>query len=93
MVAESFIPGASVSKVAQRRGVNANLSFTWRRCKISRRLAPVKNQEAKRSSGIRRKQGSLVFFPSVRNRRRQASWFRAEDKEAGAPAKPARSRW
>ena len=31
MVAESFTPGASVSKVAQRYGVNANLSFTWRR--------------------------------------------------------------
>jgi transposase len=31
MVAESFAPGASVSKVAQRCGVNANLLFTWRR--------------------------------------------------------------
>jgi transposase len=31
MVAESFAPGASVSKVAQRYGVNANLLFTWRR--------------------------------------------------------------
>ena len=31
MVAESFMPGASVSKVAQRHGVNANLLFTWRR--------------------------------------------------------------
>jgi transposase len=31
MVAESFTPGASVSKVAQRYGVNANLLFTWRR--------------------------------------------------------------
>ncbi len=31
MVAESFMPGASVSKVAQRYGVNANLLFTWRR--------------------------------------------------------------
>jgi transposase len=29
--AESFAPGASVSKVAQRYGVNANLMFTWRR--------------------------------------------------------------
>ena len=33
MVAESFAPGASVSKVAQRYGVNANLLFTWRRRK------------------------------------------------------------
>ena len=31
MVAESFAPGASVSKVAERYGVNANPSFTWRR--------------------------------------------------------------
>jgi transposase len=31
MVAESFEPGASVSTVAQRYGVNANLLFTWRR--------------------------------------------------------------
>jgi transposase len=31
MVAESITPGASVSKVAQRYGVNANLLFTWRR--------------------------------------------------------------
>ena len=31
MIAESFTPGASVSKVAQRYGVNANLLFTWRR--------------------------------------------------------------
>jgi transposase len=31
MVAESLAPGASVSKVAQRYGVNANLLFTWRR--------------------------------------------------------------
>jgi transposase len=31
MVAESLGPDASVSKVAQRYGVNANLLFTWRR--------------------------------------------------------------
>ena len=31
MVAESFAPGASVSEVAQRYCVNANLLFTWRR--------------------------------------------------------------
>jgi transposase-like protein len=31
MIAESFAPGAFVSKVAQRCGVNANLLFTWRR--------------------------------------------------------------
>ena len=31
IVAEGFTTGASVSKVAQRYGVNANLLFTWRR--------------------------------------------------------------
>ena len=31
MVAESLAPGASVSTVAQRYGVNANLLLTWRR--------------------------------------------------------------
>jgi len=31
IVAESFTPGASASKVAQRYGLNANLLFTWRR--------------------------------------------------------------
>ncbi len=31
IVAESFTPDASVSKVAQRYGINANLLFTWRR--------------------------------------------------------------
>jgi transposase len=31
IVAESFSRGASVSKVAQRYGLNANLLFTWRR--------------------------------------------------------------
>ena len=36
MVAESFTPGASVSKVAPRYGVNANLLFTWRRRREAR---------------------------------------------------------
>ena len=31
LVAESFEPGASVSVVARRHDVNANLLFTWRR--------------------------------------------------------------
>src|SRR5258707_3342469 len=31
IVAESFEPGASVSVVARRHDVNANLLFTWRR--------------------------------------------------------------
>lgn len=47
IVAESFTPGAFVSKVAQRYGVNANLLFTWRRQEARRaafgdREAPVK---------------------------------------------------
>src|SRR6476660_5161107 len=47
IVAESFTPGASVSKVAQRYGVNANLLFTWRRQEARRAAfgdceAPVK---------------------------------------------------
>jgi transposase len=43
MVAESFTPGASMSKVAQRYGVNANLLFTWPR-----------DEEAPRAAGQRR---------------------------------------
>ena len=39
MIAETLESGASVSTVAQRHGVNANLLFTWRR------------QEAKRVPG------------------------------------------
>ena len=31
MIAKSFAPGGSASKVVQRYGVNANLLFTWRR--------------------------------------------------------------
>jgi transposase len=43
MVAESFAPGASVSKVAQRNGLNANLLFTWRR--QGARSAVVRGEE------------------------------------------------
>src|SRR5271169_5156150 len=55
MVAESLEPGASVSRVAQRYGVNANLLFTWRRQEASSaangdaepvRLLPVTVAEA-----------------------------------------------
>jgi transposase len=42
MIVESLAPGASVSKVAQRYGVNANLLFTWRR----QRGAAAANGEA-----------------------------------------------
>ena len=31
MVAESYEPGSSVSRVARRHEINANLLFTWRR--------------------------------------------------------------
>jgi len=39
IVAETFEPGASVSKVARRHDVNANLLFTWRRAMSAGRLA------------------------------------------------------
>jgi transposase len=47
IVAESFRLGTSVSKVAQRYGLNANLLFTWRRQEARRSAfgdceAPVK---------------------------------------------------
>jgi len=38
IIAESMEPGASMSDVARRHGVNANLVFTWRR---QARSAPV----------------------------------------------------
>jgi transposase len=45
MIAETLEPGASVSRVAQRYGVNANLLFTWRRqegkCAPSRAEEPM----------------------------------------------------
>jgi transposase len=41
MVAESYEPGASVSRVARRHEINANLLFTWRRqLREPPRLAP-----------------------------------------------------
>lgn len=40
MVAESFEPGASVSLVARRHDVNANLLFTWRRRWAPKASAP-----------------------------------------------------
>jgi transposase-like protein len=48
MVAESLGPGASVSKVAQRYGVNANLLFTWRR-----RDGGCRFQAPRRARGVR----------------------------------------
>ena len=44
MIAETLEPGASVSRVAQRHGVNANLLFTWRRQEGKR--APSGGKEA-----------------------------------------------
>jgi transposase len=41
LVAESCEPGASVSGVAQRHGINANLLFTWRR-----QMRPLPTAEA-----------------------------------------------
>ena len=48
MIAETLEPGASVSTVAQRHGVNANLLFTWRR------------QEGKRAQGVGEEPVNLV---------------------------------
>ncbi len=31
IVAESYVPGASIAEVARRHGINANLLFTWRK--------------------------------------------------------------
>jgi transposase len=44
MVAESYAPGASVSRVARRHEVNANLLFTWRR-QMHALSAPVRSIE------------------------------------------------
>jgi transposase len=38
MIAETLEPDASVSKIAQRHGVNANLLLTWRRAEAKRTL-------------------------------------------------------
>ena len=61
IVAESFTTGASVSKVAQRYGVNANLLFTWRRqearraafgdCEAPVKLLPVTVADAGTAAG------------------------------------------
>ncbi len=57
LVAESFVPGASVSDVAQRHAINANLLFTWRRqmrplpiAEASMELIPVEIVSAPESS-------------------------------------------
>src|SRR3984957_6975980 len=39
IIAETFEPGASVSEVARRHGVNANLLFTWRRQQGAAKMA------------------------------------------------------
>jgi transposase len=41
IVAETFEPGASVSVVARRHDLNANMLFTWRRTIGGAKLAPV----------------------------------------------------
>jgi transposase len=50
IVAESFEPGASVSVVARRHDVNANLLFTWRR---------------RYGTGVQGSGGSATFVPAV----------------------------
>ena len=43
IVASTFEPGASVSRIAQRQGLNTNLVFTWRR---DGRYRPGRNSAA-----------------------------------------------
>lgn len=51
IVAESFEPGASVSVVARRHDLNANLLFTWRRQAGAPRSSPA--------------QPAMTFVPAV----------------------------
>jgi len=46
IVAETYERGASVSEVARRHGLNANLLFTWRR--VMGRVAPASAEEPPR---------------------------------------------
>lgn len=46
IVAETYDRGASVSEVARRHGLNANLLFTWRR--VMGRVAPASAEEPPR---------------------------------------------
>ena len=87
MIAESLEPGASVSKVAQRYGVNANLLFTWRRQEGQRaasgdaepvKLVPVTVTEAEapprrscRGAGTDRTDGDRAGRRRADHRRRR----------------------
>ncbi len=72
MLAESFAPGASVAKVAQRYGVNANLLFTWRRQRSAK--APAESVK------------SLEFAPVTVVAESEARSARGCDSDATRPA-------
>jgi transposase len=54
IVAETLVPGASVSEIARRHNMNANMLFNWRREARQGRLPAVapKLEEANRSAAI-----------------------------------------
>ena len=97
MIAESFAPGASVSKVAQRYGVNANLLFTWRRQDARSaarggaeplKLLPVTSLRTKGRPPLRSRVGAGVGRAhGDRARRRRADHCRRGRRRGGAGAR------
>jgi transposase len=65
IVAESFEPGASVSKVARRHDVNANLLFTWRRAMGAGRLATANDPASFVPAVIREPDGAPLARSSA----------------------------
>ena len=83
MVAESFTPGASVSKVAQRYGLNANLLFTWRR-QEARSAAVGGCQRRRKGQPLGRRHFGPVALVEGGRERSAPSWRRSERAAAGA---------
>ena len=52
IVAESFEPGANVSEVARRHGVNRGQLFTWRRQAMRKRFCRCRGEHADIRSGL-----------------------------------------
>ena len=52
LVLETFAPGASVSGVARRRGVNPSLAFSWRKRLRAELGFPVEEMQAAEPSGF-----------------------------------------
>jgi transposase len=52
IVAETLVPGASVSEVARRHNMNANLLFNWRREAREGRLSVPQPKEADKSAAM-----------------------------------------